>query len=85
MSILIKVSYDNARVAFVEDLEEDDHAENKKQLLDVRDEYLSCNNDPVWIDVKKFVSDIASTITKPDAIGVGTKLDEYKHLFQRFH
>ncbi len=47
MSILIKVSYDNARVAFVEDLEEDDHAENKKQLLDVRDEYLSCNNDPV--------------------------------------
>ena len=85
IGVLNKVSDNNSRVTFVPDVDENDHAENEQKLLKAQDEYISSDKQDVGIDkVSDFVTEIASNITKPDATGVGTKLDEYKHLFQAF-
>ncbi len=83
--VLLEVSSNNLRVGAVEDVDDAVHAETRKHLLEVQDLYCSGKNEIGGIeDVYKFVADIVRKITKPDATGVGTKLDEYKHLFQAF-
>lgn len=85
LGVLNKISDNNARVDAVKSVDEEDHAENEKKLLDAQDGYIADTNEEVSIEeVNHLVSTLGSKITSPDAIGVGKSLDEYKEFYQAF-